>query len=393
MKRGNWYVIIASHSLNQGETIMNWLSEIRYSNPRSKTYLGSPSIVRYKDGTLVASLDCFGSGAQFNGKALLTEIYSSQDGGMNWEHACFIIGAFWSTIFMQNEMLYLLGTSSEHGDIVIRRSDDGGYTWTIPLNEATGLLFRGGSGNIPPNYHCAPTPVLLHNSRIYKAFENDTTDGTCRRYESFVISCDINDELLYAPSWSKSNAILYDRKTDPPDFGWCNGRDYAEWCEGNVVVDATGRLKNIIRVYGGTYTDYAGVMNLSDDGLRLEFEKLISLPGGAHKFTIRRDQHTGKYITISNNNTFKGSGHQRNELWLNVSSDLENWTPVKMLISDDSGLPLNESLDLIGFQYVDWQFDGDDLIFVARVSYDGAKNFHDSNRIVFSKVEQFRNII
>ena len=42
---------------------------------------------------------------------------------------------------------------------------------------------------------------------------------------------------------------------------------------------------------------------------------------------------------------------------------------------------------LTGFQYVDWQFDGDDLIYVVRTAYRGARNFHDSNQIMFRRLQ------
>ena len=46
------------------------------------------------------------------------------------------------------------------------------------------------------------------------------------------------------------------------------------------------------------------------------------------------------------------------------------------------------------FQYVDWQIDADDMIFVSRTAHDdgvgGANNAHDSNYITFHRIEHFR---
>ncbi len=42
-----------------------------------------------------------------------------------------------------------------------------------------------------------------------------------------------------------------------------------------------------------------------------------------------------------------------------------------------------------GFQYVDWLFDGDDLIFVSRTAYNGAHNYHDANHLTFHRVKNF----
>ena len=63
------------------------------------------------------------------------------------------------------------------------------------------------------------------------------------------------------------------------------------------------------------------------------------------------------------------------------------------LLQDDSGLEPEDSVRLTGYQYVDWQFDGDDLIYVVRTAARGARNFHDSNRILFGRERGFRSLL
>jgi len=49
-----------------------------------------------------------------------------------------------------------------------------------------------------------------------------------------------------------------------------------------------------------------------------------------------------------------------------------------------------------GFQYVDWIFDPADyytILYLSRTAYDGAQNYHDSNRITFSRVRDFRKLV
>ena len=48
---------------------------------------------------------------------------------------------------------------------------------------------------------------------------------------------------------------------------------------------------------------------------------------------------------------------------------------------------------MTGFQYVDWQFDGDDIIYLVRTAYRGAIRYHDSNRIIFRKLPNFRDLL
>jgi hypothetical protein len=49
-----------------------------------------------------------------------------------------------------------------------------------------------------------------------------------------------------------------------------------------------------------------------------------------------------------------------------------------------------------GFQYIDWQFEGGDIIFVSRTAFadetGGAKNFHDANFLTFHRITDFRSL-
>src|SRR5262249_29292028 len=48
-----------------------------------------------------------------------------------------------------------------------------------------------------------------------------------------------------------------------------------------------------------------------------------------------------------------------------------------------------------GFHYVDWVFDGDDIVFVSRTAFDdangGAHTYHDANYLTFHRIERFRD--
>ncbi len=43
----------------------------------------------------------------------------------------------------------------------------------------------------------------------------------------------------------------------------------------------------------------------------------------------------------------------------------------------------------VGFQYVDWLFDGNDIIAVSRTAFNGARNYHDANHLTFHRVRDF----
>ncbi len=80
-------------------------------------------------------------------------------------------------------------------------------------------------------------------------------------------------------------------------------------------------------------------------------------------------------------------------LSLYASRDLTGWRHVKTLLKDDSGLSYEDSIRLTGFQYVDWQFDGDDLIYLVRTAHRGAVRYHDSNRILYCVLKGFRGLL
>ena len=69
------------------------------------------------------------------------------------------------------------------------------------------------------------------------------------------------------------------------------------------------------------------------------------------------------------------------------SSDLRAWTLHHPVI-------YHADVKNHGFQYVDWLFEGDDLIVVSRTACDdglgGADNQHNSNYLTFHRVENFR---
>jgi hypothetical protein len=83
----------------------------------------------------------------------------------------------------------------------------------------------------------------------------------------------------------------------------------------------------------------------------------------------------------------------RNTLMLAVSDDLYHWHQLKTLLADDTGLDPEKSRMLTGFQYPDWQFDGEDIIFLVRTAYRGAHTFHDSNRITYHVLKNFRQLL
>lgn len=366
-----------------------WISQVKWIDPGTNTYLGSPSIVKLANGDILASYDYFGKFVTSDD----TFIHISKDNGLTWSPLAELKGMFWGSLFLHKDDVYILGTSAGVGirNIVIMKSGDHGKTWTKPTNSKNGILFNDGVNGGSAKYHCAPMPVLLHKGRIYRAFENLTEFlPGMRGYKAFAISADENSDLLNATSWIKSTEVAYDASKDKE-----GSKNTTGWIEGNMVVGPDNQLWDILRVNSTPFFDRAAMVAIKDDGKIAEFkpENFITLPGGMSKFVIRKDPKLNIYWMLSNNNTNPDFPAQRSVLSLFASKDLRSWTHAKTLIEDNQSLSPVESIKKIGFQYPDWIFDRENIIYLSRTAYEGARNYHDSNRITFGRIEDFRKYI
>jgi hypothetical protein len=346
------------------------------------TYIGSPSICILSDGSYIATHDLFGPASNEHDCAV-TLVFRSSDSGKSWSRISEIDGQFWSGLFLHEGDLYIMGTWKHHGNLIIRRSTDRGETWSDPADGETGLIRKG-------EYHTAPVPVVVHSGRIWRAVENAASSTTewGKRYSAMVVSAPSEADLLDSASWTSSNFLQYDSL-------YLDG-NFRGWLEGNVVVTPDSKVIDFLRVATKEKgRDMAAVVNISDDGKTASFDPssgFFDFIGGARKFTIRHDKESGLYWTITNKigREYSGmdAGSVRNTLVLQSSQDLRKWVVNKVLL-------FHPDVTMHGFQYVDWQFNGRDIIFVSRTAYDddsgGAHNFHDANYMTFHRINNFRS--
>jgi len=385
-----------SPSSSPGADISMVPGMVVYHLPRTtEHYLGSPCILIMPNGDYLASFDV-NSWDKSRPLYDKTIIMKSTDKGETWMKISELMTQHWASIFYHRDVLYIIGTYAKDNNLHIQKSVDGGYNWTSPHKPDAGVLAEG-------EYHCAPTPVVVHDGRVWRAFEVGK-QGTGR--QSLMLSAPEDADLLIRDNWTFSNTLEYDNS-------WIEGSN--GWIEGNAVVSPEAELVNIIRVQstsgdddegGASLHSTAAMIRLSKDGKVASFnpkEDFIDMPGASgKKFTIRYDPEAKKYWSMANwimPGDLKfleqtKAGRIRNTMALISSKDLREWEVNSVIYHIPFVIDPELDVARYGFQYADWQIEGNDMIAVFRTGFDdgigGPRNYHDANFITFQRIENFR---
>lgn len=365
---------------------------IHHSPASSGCYVGCPSIVVLPGGDYLASHSHFGPQAANTD----TYVHRSADRGATRQRIAFLSGQIWSGLFLHRGALYIMGTDHcdnyggrHNGRIVIRRSDDGGSAWTTPRDARSGLVTD------EDGWHTAPVPVAVHRGRLWRGFEfapvrPQVLDHTyfSRRerpgWTTVVLSAAEDADLLDRSSWRFSQHLQH---------LWSG----SQWIEGNVIAAPEGDLVDVLRTNvvedarAPHAVDRGAIVHVSDDGTTLSHDAgrdAIALPGGGTKFTIRRDPASGRYLALVNRQGEPAA--YRNILSLASSPDLRRWRIDAQLLHHPDEVRH-------AFQYVDWVFDGTDIVYVSRTAYDdglgGAHRAHDANFLTFHRIEGYARLL
>lgn len=351
-------------------TVVNYLHPDDPACAFSGRYVASPSLLRLPDGRLLASHDVFGRDMPSN----LSSLFESCDGGLSWHRVTDIFPLFWGKLFMFRGALYMLGCSNEYGDLLIGRSDDSGRTWTVPT-----VLFRGSANNREDGWHRAPMRVHIAGGRIM----TDVQYGSWTRglFLDAVISAPEDADLLDASNWVCSEPwnIRKDCPAEYPEAAKAGG------IEGSLVTSPDGRVLDLLRICPGK------TLVLSFDQARPEakmtFEGLRDIPSTPSKWQIEYDEQSGNYIALVSR-MLDDPPTRRNLMSLISSRDLVRWKVCDDLIDFRHADP-----KAVGFQYIDFIIDGNDLIYLSRTAFNSANSFHNSNYITFHRVRDFRRLL
>lgn len=359
-----------------GDAVINYLHPEDDCYKFSGQYLCSPSMVRHPDGHLLASMDVFKGGGPQN----LSLIFRSDDDGATWNYVCELFPCFWGRLFIHRGELYMLSCSTEYGDLLIGKSTDGGNTFSKPV-----CLLRGTGNQKEKGIHKNPQKMLEYKGRLWTTMEwGSWGTGT---HAAMCASVPADSDLMDPANWSFTDPAPY----DPTWEGVAEGPS-AGCIEGCMVLAPDGEIYNVMRYQmGGCKPDYgmAIVMKPDTDNpeKRLDFARAIQFPGNHSKFEIHRDEVTGKYLSMV---SYLCETHPtgRNYLALIASDDMIHWEKVSDLLNY-SHLPEKD----VGFQYVTFLIEGDDLIYDSRTAFNGAHNFHDANYATFHRVKNFRKLL
>lgn len=333
-------------------------------------------MVKHPDGYLLVSMDLYASGYPQN----LTLIYRSDDDGKSRYYVSELMPCFLGKLFIHRGELYMLSCSTEYGDLLIGKSCDGGKSFNAPVT-----LLRGSNGkNGNTGAHKNPQNIVRYNGRLYETLEWGSWANTEFSHAAMVMSCDENDDLLVPENWSFSEPKIF----SPDFFGETeNFPTLSATIEGTLAIAPNGDLLNVMRFHNDCGRALVYKINADNPQAPLEYLKCIDFPCHMSKFMIKYDSVSGKYYSIADRIYDKSNLWARNLLSLMVSEDFENWRVLRDLYD-------RRDLDarLVGFQYVDFDFDGDDIIFACRTAQNGAHSFHDSNYSTFDRVKNFREL-
>lgn len=360
--------LVRTGVIPEGCTVINYLHPEDNLYDFSGKYLCSPSVARVKSGRLIAGMDLH---AHHTAQNLTLHFYSDDD-GKSWRYMQDIYPFFWSTLFVHRDVLYMLGLTTEYGNLQISCSKDEGQNWSAPVT-----LFYGSNVLCPyGGFHRAPMHVVHFDGKIYTTCEYGSWEMGA--HLPAILSVDEDADLMDPASWNRSEHLPFEGEWKE------KAGTIGDTMEGNIVAGKDGCLYSYLRWKMGSLLKLK--VNLEDPDKAPEFVDIIEAPVTNSMFRIIPVNDGEKSLMISNRRTpavlESGFFTCRNVLSLSETTDLEHFTLVKDIINAET-----EDMGKVGFQYPAFLYEDGKLSLVIRSAFNGANSAHDSNYILFYQTD------
>ena len=320
-----------------------------------------------------------------------TRLKRSEDGGMTWEQVASFPRLKFSSFFSIGETLYMVGDQFGEGDRV------------SIFNESVFLTVYRFREDFTYD------SVILTGATASDVFKPQILDGILYlpKNES-VVSIPITEDLMVAENWTITdtkrtikhfiNREWFEHVSGKPVGVFGHGD--CRVLEGNVAKGPDGKIYFLFRIECMPYANYGVMLRLSEDRKQLlelpNGGSLINLPTTVSRFVIQQDPVTGLYVNVSNLWTLPSVPYcerARNVLGLSFSRDLVNWQVADTVLVDREMMNSVCSVWAHSFQYTDFDFDGEDLVFLSRETVGKANTFHDGKYCTFYRLKNFRDLI
>ena len=350
----------------------------------NRIYTTSPSIVALSNGDYLIAFNLFGGSlspsAEDSGTTLL---FRSTDRGATWAElpSSPMMNMKRGSLFVQGDDVYIYGYRAAPGEVIIRRSSNGGETWTPATQLTTNT--RGGS---PHN------PVFWTDEsgqeRLWAAI------GGSRLLSGR------SADLLNASSWSGEGSSGNRKDEEQPDFG--SGVSIEVASEAQIVGSPQTGVVVMPKVQMGgvsvPYFSYTLLYRRAPGSNRevqdAGFDEWVALPGAEKKFAASYDPVSGRFYVLSN--PVLPVDYEHNEPWnlirntaaLISSEDLLHWDVEQLFL-------YSPNVGYEAFQYLNFDIEGDDMLVASRTAFDigltpRPPRGHDSNLVTFHRIENFR---
>lgn len=344
-------------------------------------FIGSPSLCRGSDGTLYALCD-YPNAADTGSTGALFTSSGLQRASLSNFH--------WGTIWLHTDgYLYILATTRTWGDLQIGKSTDGGVNWTwTTLSASGGPLAAAGATTTAPNYHRGGgIPPLYHDGHIFAACENLDPFNRDEGFQSFVLYAPDDVDLMDKANWSATSQLAVGAHSYGSDAGMF---------EGNIVVDDTGQLYNMLRWGTANAQDKAVFLPLTWNGTSLSMPSWNSsyvkdFPGGNVKFQVVK--YNGYFYSLTNDNT-GAAASQRNRVTLLKYSAANLSSPAfatDLVVIDQAtvqtvtGMNSSDSAGYHGFQYASFIIENGVVRVLYRVAWSGAVDYHSAQYLAYAE--------